>query len=129
MVRRALEASGIRRWRITHESIYAEVPRCDLVVSLYSTTLLIPAMAGIPVILLHSRIQDVIHEWEEMKRLYAGLHYYLADPDSLPAVMREVVSGLAAAAPAAIGEADVRHLREFYPDGALDCCLSRLGVT
>lgn len=124
--RRELEASGIARWRITHESVYAEVPRCDLVISLYSTTLLIPAMAGIPVILLHSRIQDEIHQWAEMKELYAGLRYYLAEPERLPETMREVVKALdRGEAPV---DADVRHLREFYPDGALHRCLERLGV-
>ncbi|GAJ00422.1 unnamed protein product, partial [marine sediment metagenome] len=47
--------SGIPNWRITHEPTYALLSVCDFVISLYSTVLLIPAMAGIPVVLLNSR--------------------------------------------------------------------------
>jgi len=126
---RVLRESGIPRWSIARDSIYAEVPRCDLVVSLYSTTLLIPAMAGIPVVLLHSRIQDEIHRWDEMKQLYTGLRFYLENPEDLPERLGEVVD-LARErrrAPDAFVGPDVEHLRSFYPDGAAQRCLERLG--
>jgi len=129
-LRQELEASGIGRWRISHESIYAEVPRCDFVISLYSTTLLIPAMAGIPVILLHSRIQDEIHQWEEMKQLYTGLGHYLDNPEDLADSVNEVVDSLRGRGSdrRTIAQTDVEHLRKFYPDGATQRCLERLGV-
>lgn len=127
-VSEALQASGIPRWRITHDSIYAQLPYCDLVISLYSTTLLIPAMAGVPVIVLHSRIQDEIHQWEEMKQLYTGLRFYLDNPDALPDRLNEVVEiarGCDRPGTAA-WDTDIEHLRRFYPDGAMQRCLIRL---
>ena len=116
-----LEKSSIENWQITHEPIYAELGKCDFVISLYSTTLLIPAMAGIPVIVLHSRIQDEIHQWDEIKNLYEGLQFYLNNPGDLPQVLKQVMFDIYAH-----GETgrpkwckDIKHLREFYPDGAM----------
>jgi hypothetical protein len=128
-LRAVFERSGIPRWRITHEPIYAASPRCDLVVSLYSTTLLIPAMAGVPTVLLHSRIQDEIHQWPEMRRLYTGLRFYLEDPDELPDRFGEVVEAARKrrSRPDAPGP-DTAHLREFYPDGAAARCMGRMGL-
>ncbi len=127
-VSRVFQASRIPRWRIAHDSIYEILPCCDFVISLYSTTLLIPAMAGIPVVVLHSRIQDEIHQWEEMKQLYTGLCFYLDNPDALPDRLNQVVEisrgrnepGTAA------WTTDIEHLRRFYPDGAMQRCLNRL---
>lgn len=128
-VRAAMEASGIPLWSISHEPIYAHVNSIDYVVSLYSTTLLIPAMAGIPVFLLKSRIQDEIHKWLEMKNLYSGLHFYLENPAELVARFPEVAKTIIAGGnERAVWRADTQHLRNFYPDGALGRALERLGL-
>jgi len=130
LLRDVFAESGIARWSITHDSIYGVAPACDLVISLYSTTLLIPAMAGVPTVLLHSRIQDEIHQWDEMKRMYTGLRFYLDDPNALPERFGDVVElargrrGAGAAPPSP----DVAHLRQFFPDGATQRCLERLGL-
>ena len=124
----ALQKSRIPRWSITHDSIYAELTSCDFVISLYSTTMLIPAMAGIPVILLHSRIQDEIHQWNEMKQLYTGLHFYLENPEDLLSRIKEVLDIVSERrwSGAAVWSRDIEHLRYFYPDGAMQRCLDRL---
>jgi hypothetical protein len=129
-VARTFAKSGIPRWRITPESVYANLPNIDMAVSLYSTTLLIPAMAGVPTVLLHSRVQDVIHQWDEMRAMYTGLEFYLPDPADLPARFPAVVEAAHArrADPVGYSSADVHHLRRFFPDGATDRCYERLGL-
>ena len=124
------EASKIPRWRIAHDSIYSQLPYCDLVISLYSTTLLIPAMAGIPVVLLHSRIQDEIHQWDEMKQLYTGLQFYLEDPEDLRHRLPEAIAmaQLRRRTDAHTDTPDIEHLRRFYPDGAMERALGQMGL-
>ena len=124
-VRSVMAGSGIARWRITEESVYATLNQIDCVVSLYSTTLLTPAMAGIPVVLLRTAAQDWIHQWPEMRQLYEGLAYYLPDPAALRDALPEVA---ALAAAGGSFTTDVAHLRQFYPDGAAERCAARLGL-
>ena len=130
MLREILAGFHIPRWRIFEDPIYAALPGCDFVISLYSTTLLIPAMVGIPVVLLHSRIQDEIHQWAEMKQMYSGLRFYLENPEDLPNQLKEVIDLVRyrrrGETPA--WDQDVRHLRAFYPDGASLRAMKRLGL-
>jgi hypothetical protein len=125
---RSLRSLGISDWTVTYESIYDVLPDVDFVVSLYSTTLLIPAMAGIPVTVLNTRMQEVLHRWDAMREMYGGLRFFLEDPDALPAVLPDVAR---LADERRAGGAYVRdrdHLRRFYPDGAIDRCLERLAL-
>lgn len=129
-VKEVFLTSNIPHWSVTNDSIYAELHQCDFVISLYSTTLLIPAMAGIPVILLHSRIQDEIQQWDELKELYTRLHFYLEKPEGLAVQLKEVIKIVSEGRPVSeeAWNEDVRHLRHFYPDGAMQRCLDRLGL-
>lgn len=133
LLRATMKGTDIPSWRITYEPIYAETTDCDLVISLYSTTLLIPAAAGVPVVLLHSPVQDDIHQWKEMRELYSGLSHYLKDPEELPDRLLQIAGELrnldprAGAEPGGVSwSADTAHVRRFYPDGALQRCLQRL---
>ncbi len=129
-LRNVFEESNIRKWRITYEPIYALLSDIDFVISLYSTTLLIPAMAGIPVILLHSSTQSFIHQEDTMRQLYTGLHFYLENPEDLSVRLKEVIE--IASEKRHTGrtawKGDAQHLRHFYPDGAIQRALERLGL-
>jgi hypothetical protein len=120
--------SEIPNWRITYDSIYGVLSEIDFVISLYSTVFFIPAMAGIPVVLLHSSTQSVVHEEDVMKQLYTGFRFYLANPEDLPLRLKEVIEIAAERrrTDKAAQDGDVEHLRYFYPDGALQRALERL---
>jgi hypothetical protein len=122
--------SGISRWRITHDSIYSGLAEVDFVISLYSTILFVPAMVGIPVVLLHSSTQSIVHQEETMEQLYTGLRFYLEDPTELPARLGEVVDLVREQRRQGeiVCTRDIEHLRQFYPDGATGRCLDRMGV-
>ncbi len=119
--------SGIPNWRVTHDPIYASLSEIDFVISLYSTVFFIPAMSGIPIVMLKSSIQPIVHQEDIMKQLYTGFRFYLENPDDLPLRLREIIA--IALERRRTGEAwpgDVEHLRYFYPDGATRRCLDRL---
>lgn len=122
--------SKIPNWHIAQDSIYAHLSECDFVISLYSTILLIPAMVGIPTVLLNSRIQSVVHQEDTMKQLYTGLHFYLENPEDLPVRLKEVIEIASERrhTGGTVWNKDSEHLRYFYPEGAIQCCLERLGV-
>jgi hypothetical protein len=121
--------SEIPNWRITHDPIYAIISEIDFVISLYSTTLLIPAIVGIPVVLLNSSTQSVVHQEDEFKQLYTGLHFYLEDPEDLPLRLKEVIEIASGRKKTGLEwNGDVKHLRYFYPDGAIQRCINRLGA-
>jgi hypothetical protein len=121
--------SGIPRWRIAQDSVYALLPVCDAVISLYSTILLITAMAGIPTIVLNSRIQEAVHQEEVMGRMYGGLRYYLEEPTDLESRLPELIkAAYERRRSGTVPSTDIEHLRRFYPDGAMQLCLDRLGL-
>ena len=122
--------SKISNWRITHDSIYSILPEIDFVISLYSTVFFIPAMTGIPVVLLNSSTQSVVHQEGLMKKLYTGFHFYLENPEDLPVRLREVIEVVSERrrSSGAVPTGDADHLRYFYPDGAIQRCLERLEI-
>lgn len=121
--------SGIQNWRITHDSIYGILSEIDFVISLYSTVFFIPAMAGIPVVLLHSSTQSVVHQEDEFKQLYTGLRFYLENPEDLPLRLKDVIEIAYERRRAGLEwDGDVKHLRHFYPDGAMERCMERLEI-
>lgn len=125
-----LRESNICNWRVSYEPIYALLSEIDFVISLYSTVLLIPAMAGIPVMLLNSSTQSVVHQEDEFKRLYTGLRFYLKNPEDLPLRLKEVIDVALEQrnSKKIIWKGDAEHLRYFYPDGTMKRCMERLEV-
>jgi len=122
---------GVKDWRVSYEPIYAEVSSTDLVVALYSTILLVPAMMGIPTALLQTPTQEFVNQWEPLERLYKGMPFYLSEPAYLVSVLPEMVA-IARARRAGerqiTSEKQVEHLRTFFPDGAIETCLERIAA-
>jgi len=125
MVEEALHACGARGWKLSAESIFGLVADIDVVVSLYSTVFFVPAMAGVPTVVLHTSTQDHVNKWDKAGELYQGFQYYLREPDTLPEVLPGILSQISEG-DARCG-ADVEHLRRFYPDGATARAVSLLG--
>lgn len=114
---------------ICQDSIYSCLGNTDFVISLYSTTLLIPAIAGIPLALLNTRVQETIHEWKILEDMYKGLKYFVNDIDSLRDILPEICdlaqkqrNGLTAL------RDNCTHLRNFFPDGSKEKCFKRLEI-
>jgi hypothetical protein len=129
MLKAILERSTLRNWIISAEPMYPLLPVIDFAISIFSTSMLLPAMYGRPVIVLNSSLQQYVHNrWRKLEDLYTGLTYYLEDAGQLPGMLeracQEVKTVGRIRAPRKTK--DVEHLRDFYPDGALSSALSRL---
>ena len=114
-INKLIKTAKLRHWKITYEPIYNAIGKTDLIISMYSTTHLIPAMAGIPVIILASSIQSVAERDPYIKELYRGMQFALEDNEQLSEVIKkfndnEVDKSIAL---------DKNHIRRFYPDRAI----------
>ncbi len=119
-------AAGIRRWSLTGAPVYPLLSQTDVVVSLYSTILLVPAAVGVPTLLVHNRTMDYVAQWPALRDLYRDLQFYVADPDrDLCRLMSPILVALAEGdrwlAEACL--ADREHIRTFFPDGATARCV------
>jgi hypothetical protein len=129
MLSAILKRSTIRNWIISPEPMYPLLPVIDFAISIFSTSMLLPAMYGRPVIVLNSGLQRYVHErWTKLEELYTGLKYYVDDSRNLGGVVQDVNRELSGVGRRRLPRetVDVEHLRRFFPDGALTTALSRL---
>ena len=126
MLARDLKRANVGRWSISHEPIYELLGEVDVVVSLFSTILLVPVMAGVPTIIVNSKLQQHVHAgWDLLEPMYQGLQLYAADVEELPKLLADVLEEQPSEdhhSPSA----DINHLRYFFPDGATQRCLDRI---
>ena len=122
-----LSLLGYDDFEITYESIYQVIGRCDFVISISSTVMLIPAIYGLPVIFLNSSVKETFERWEPMKDLFSDLQFYVEDLRDLNDTVNKVASALKNGISLEdFTRKDVQHFREFFPDGSLDLCMKRV---
>jgi hypothetical protein len=108
--------SGFSDWRISNESIYPLLSEVDIVVGLFSTVLLVPAMAGIPTVLIRTELQNVVHsEWPLLEEMYTGMEYYVSDLKELTVIIRSALEKLESG----VDSEDAVRLRYYFPDRAV----------
>ena len=104
-----VKQSGIKNWTITYEPIYALLGLVDVVVSLPSTILLVPAMAGIPTILIMNKLQFRINErWSVLWDLYSNMNYKVDTISNLPGILKEALTFKDKQTK------DIEHIGSFY---------------
>jgi hypothetical protein len=124
MVKTLIHTLDYTGWSITFEPIYQAIMDIDLVVSMYSTIHLVPAMAGIPVIVLSSSIQEIAEQDQKIQGLYQNMQFCLTDNTKLLETINE----------ASFDESkehtikDQTHIRSYYPDQAIDRCITRINL-
>lgn len=125
-VRAIFDASGYANWELTREPIYLEITRADFVVSVPSTSTLVPAMHGLPVIFLNCSVLDQFYEaWPFMRTLLSGLEFHVERLAEFDAVLGRVLERVQSGSRVSDGE-DLRHFRQFYPDGSLQVCMEHV---
>lgn len=117
--------SGFSEWSISHDPIYPILSEVDLVVGLFSTVLLIPAMAGIPTILIRTDLQDIVHsEWPLLEEVYTRLSYYVPSIENLTSTLDRALEQINLG----VGNNDKSHLRCFFDDYSINEVLIRLKI-
>lgn len=129
--RALLNSTGAADWDITYDPVYLASVKSDLVVSVPSTSNLIPALLGLPTVLLNCSVKEVFDRWAGMRRLYPdSLQFYAPSLDDIPRKIAEA-SAFAWDHPRAQGipvmpTNDVAHFRREFPDGMLESIEARL---
>jgi hypothetical protein len=120
-VEKIFSESDIYNWSITKEPIYAHLSNLDGVVSLYSTAGLISAINGVPLVMLQTSTHEHIFQWDHLKRLYTGMSYYLTDPREFNHTISEALEHKNEPKKSTSPMIrDIKHLRDFFPDGAIE---------
>lgn len=85
----------VNSWEISHEPIYPLLKKIDIVCSLASTVLLIPAQANIPTIIFDTKLQRQIHKtWDKLEKLYGSMQFYLNDNDRFLPIFLNILENL-----------------------------------
>ncbi len=130
MLEEILSSSKLASWQISHEPMYALLPEIDFAVSLFSTSLLIPAMAGIPVVVLNSELMQYVHNrWDRLRDLYTGLQFYVENVSHMQSAIEKALAsrnGRASETEVDGANPDIQHLKFYYPDGATETAMKRL---
>jgi len=117
---KAMNESGLKKWEISHEPMYASLPKVDIAISLASTTLLTPAFSNIPTIILNTDLQRQIHEiWVDLKDMYTGMHFYLDDNSKFEQTLLTIINENNF-------HQKEEHLRNFYDNNASELIIKRI---
>lgn len=89
----------------------------------------IPAVYGIPVILLNSSVKGLFEQWSVMKELFVGLQFYVDDLSKLQDMVDRIVASFDNSENSSIKgliEKDINHFRQYFPDNSLKLCMDNL---
>lgn len=122
-VKKLIKKSKLKHWGITYEPIYDAIGKVDLIISMYSTTHLIPAMAGIPVIIMASSVQTIAEQDPFIKELYRGMQFALNDNLQLSTIIEMLKNDNDISRYILL---DKKHIRKYYPDKAIQRSIDRI---
>jgi hypothetical protein len=122
-----LGKSEIASWEISHEPMYAIIDEIDFVVSLPSTISLLPLIAGVPTIILNTKLQQLVHEeWDILAGMYGKLSWFLEDVNRLGATTSLLLNELREGSVAQKSRKDIDHLRYYYNNSSVNTAIKRL---
>ncbi len=126
-----MEASGYPDWEISYEPNYLEITRCDFVIAVPSTSILVPLMYGLPVIVLNCSVKKQFDEaWWFMKELFAGFDYFVEDLSDFDAVLGRALTAVAGnRKDIKSNTKEIEYFRRYYPDNSLRLCTERIRAT
>ncbi|MFT5926902.1 MAG: hypothetical protein ACI805_000015 [Candidatus Azotimanducaceae bacterium] len=121
--RKILDQVGLTGYAITYESFYELLPRVDMVVSQFTTSLAMPIAYNIPTMVVAAELQQFVHrQWPVLEKYYQGLKYFTNEADfedklaEMFTTIHEPQKKMA----------DYEHLRQFFEDRAIDTAIDRI---
>ena len=119
-----IKRAGIKSFKISDGPIYELLPETDLVVSIFSTVLLVPVIHNIPVITVNTPLQNYVHNrWDKLKDLYSGLTYFTENnPTSIGVAIKDIIHK----PNKNTIEHDKHHVLDFYGSFSLNMALDRI---
>jgi hypothetical protein len=120
-VRRFLDDMGLSKWKITYDPVYLATVKSDVVVSVPSTSNLIPVLSGLPVVFLATSVRKAFNRWNGMEDLYPDtLRFFAATNGEIPIRIKEAVNlVLSKDSDMDALNKDIEHFRLEFPDNML----------
>ena len=112
-VKNLLKECDLNDYIITYEPFFYTLPKIDLVISNFSTSLLMPIFFNIPTVLIEDEVQFIINEWEVLKKMYQNLSFYCKENDQLSRLIKKALSSN-------FNSSDKIFLRKYYSDKQLE---------
>jgi hypothetical protein len=123
ILKKDLLRMGVKNWEISQDSIYQCLSKIDLVVGLFSTVLLIPAMAGIPTILIKTKLLTTVHsEWPFLEEIYSNMPYYVEHINNLSMMLERAIKSIESEP----DKLEIMRLRNYYEDGSIGRVCARI---
>lgn len=114
---------GLKKYDLSYEFFYHQLPSTDLVVTDFTTAISIPLAFKVPVILLESKLQRYVNsKWSILSDYYSSLNNYVS-ADCFLEKFQWVVNNLDDGV-----ESDFQRMRNYFPDEAMSRALNRLDV-
>lgn len=113
-----LKEVGVESFEIFTDLLYFAIPKANLVISPYSTSLLIPCFFEIPVFLINSPLQEQVNSfWDKVKEMYTGLAYFCIDEEQFEIKISHYFKNINIKG---IATQDRFHLLEYFPENSLN---------
>jgi hypothetical protein len=112
-IQELIRESRLLNWEISYESFYEQTKDVDIVISTFTTSLLITQIFGIPTILVEDYVQEYVNNWDILEKMYKGLSLYTSINDNLSTKIKVAITQYDPSY-------DVNHLRSFFPDNNLE---------
>lgn len=111
--RELLRRTRLTNWSISYEPLFSQIFDYDVVITSYTTSLLVFQMAGVPTILIEDGVQTfALGHWDVVQDLFGNLSLYCRPDDDLAEFTQHALNDY-------LPDADVAHLRRFFPDNNL----------
>lgn len=112
-VKELFEQCDLKDVEITYDSFYKLLPKIDLVISNFTTSLLLPIFYGIPTITIEDYVQEYVNRWSVLESMYTGLELYCKKEQDLGELTNYALRKY-------VSKKDIEYLRFYFPDHYLE---------
>lgn len=111
-LKQLLDEVSFSNYIISYSLFYELLPKVDLVISNFTTSLLLPVFFKKPVIIIQDDVQNYINKWKILKDMYCSLSLYCTESENLEDYIKKGLSLKNI-------KHDVLELRKYFPDRSL----------
>ena len=117
------------KFKISYDSIYKAIVEADFVVSVPSTTNLLPMLLEKPIVLFNCSVLQTFYKWEGMKKMYPDtLPFFAKNFDEIPKMVHEAYETVKYNKNQEILKNIKEFVRKRYPDKMSPKIIKRLEI-
>ena len=111
---------------VTKEPMYSILPKVQLTLSTYSTSLLLSIVFEIPTVVIFTKSQiDDLSRWEEIKELYTNFSFFVCDGSDFNQTLNAAIDD-ATLDKNTLSKIDKNHMLQFFDQGGAERAIEAL---